>query len=64
MNIKKKMEEYQKFQGLNLYFKNIDETIDEKLKEVFEKFGEVTSFTIMRNDDEKKNFKRIRFRFL
>jgi len=63
---RKKMEEYQKFQGLNLYFKNIDESAysEEMLKKAFLDFGEITSFVLMRNDDEKKNYKRIWFRII
>nr|XP_009782272.1 PREDICTED: polyadenylate-binding protein 4 [Nicotiana sylvestris] len=33
-----------KYQGLNLYVKNLDDTIDdEKLKELFSEFGTITS---------------------
>jgi len=57
------MEEYQKFQGLNLYFKNIDESAysEEMLKKAFLDFGEITSFVLMRNDDEKKTTKGFGF---
>ncbi|KAK2995227.1 hypothetical protein RJ640_006966 [Escallonia rubra] len=38
-----------KFQGLNLYVKNLDDSIDdEKLKELFSEFGTVTSCKVMR----------------
>lgn len=39
-----------KFQGLNLYLKNLDDSItDEKLKEMFSEFGTITSYKIMRD---------------
>jgi polyadenylate-binding protein len=60
---KKKMDEFQKFQGLNLYFKNIDDNAytEETLRKAFEEFGEVSSFTVMKNDDEKKTSKGFGF---
>ncbi|KAI3769910.1 hypothetical protein L6452_01024 [Arctium lappa] len=39
-----------KSQGLNLYIKNLDDTIDdENLKELFSPFGTITSFKVMRD---------------
>ncbi|XP_051150811.1 polyadenylate-binding protein 2-like [Andrographis paniculata] len=39
-----------KFQGLNLYVKNLDDSIDdEKLKELFSDFGTITSCKVMRD---------------
>ncbi|CAN1307460.1 Polyadenylate-binding protein 2 [Linum perenne] len=39
-----------KFQGANLYIKNLDDTIvDEKLKELFAPFGTITSCKVMRD---------------
>ncbi|KAJ0087509.1 hypothetical protein Patl1_08912 [Pistacia atlantica] len=39
-----------KFQGLNLYVKNLDDGIDdEKLKELFTEFGTITSCKVMRD---------------
>ncbi|KAL9385961.1 hypothetical protein Peur_022971 [Populus x canadensis] len=39
-----------KFQGLNLYIKNLDDSInDEKLKELFSDFGAITSCKVMRD---------------
>jgi len=56
MNIKKT-------QGLNLYFKNIDESSydEETLKKTLSEFGEITSFCVMRNNDEKKTSKGFGF---
>ncbi|GAA0140001.1 RNA metabolism protein [Lithospermum erythrorhizon] len=39
-----------KFQGANLYIKNLDDSVDdEKLKELFSEFGTITSFKVMRD---------------
>ncbi|XP_075520983.1 polyadenylate-binding protein 2-like [Primulina tabacum] len=39
-----------KSQGLNLYIKNLDDSIsDEKLKELFSSFGSITSYKVMRD---------------
>nr|DAD21494.1 TPA_asm: hypothetical protein HUJ06_022957 [Nelumbo nucifera] len=39
-----------KFQGVNLYVKNLDDSIsDEKLKELFSEFGTITSCKVMRD---------------
>ncbi|XVE70117.1 hypothetical protein DITRI_Ditri10aG0045600 [Diplodiscus trichospermus] len=39
-----------KFQGVNLYIKNLDDNIgDEKLKELFSEFGNITSCKVMRD---------------
>ncbi|KAK4434397.1 Polyadenylate-binding protein 8 [Sesamum alatum] len=39
-----------KFQGLNLYIKNLDDSIDDdKLKELFSEFGTITSCKVMRD---------------
>ncbi|KLO14704.1 polyadenylate binding protein [Schizopora paradoxa] len=46
-----KMEKLSKYQGVNLYIKNLDDELeDEKLKAEFEPFGTVTSFKIMRDE--------------
>ena len=43
-------EKYEKLQGVNLYLKNIDETIDEdKLRTLFEEFGTITSARVLRD---------------
>ncbi|KAK8948601.1 Polyadenylate-binding protein 2 [Platanthera zijinensis] len=42
-------ENVEKYQGLNLFLKNLDDNIgDEKLKELFSKFGTITSCKVMR----------------
>ncbi|WCJ31222.1 Polyadenylate-binding protein 2 [Euphorbia peplus] len=39
-----------KFEGLNLYLKNLDDSItDDKLKEIFSEFGTITSCKVMRD---------------
>ena len=39
-----KMERYSKYQGVNLYVKNLeDEVDDERLRKEFSKFGNITS---------------------
>ncbi|QCD98980.1 polyadenylate-binding protein 2-like isoform X1 [Vigna unguiculata] len=39
-----------KFQGVNLYLKNLDDTIsDENLKEMFSEFGTISSYKVMRD---------------
>ncbi len=44
-------ERAQKYQGINLYIKNLDDSIsDEKLREHFSAFGEVTSCKVMSDD--------------
>ncbi|PKA63556.1 Polyadenylate-binding protein 2 [Apostasia shenzhenica] len=41
-----------KYQGLNLYLKNLDDSVgDEKLKELFSEFGTVTSCKVMRDSN-------------
>ncbi|KAM9979014.1 hypothetical protein ACTFIZ_000348 [Dictyostelium cf. discoideum] len=40
-----------KYQGVNLYIKNIDDSIDnDKLREVFSQFGTITSAIVMKDD--------------
>ncbi|KAG5251249.1 polyadenylate-binding protein [Salix suchowensis] len=44
------MESVDKYQALNLYIKNLDDSInDEKLKELFSDFGTITSCKVMRD---------------
>jgi len=51
-------ERIQKYQGMNLYVKNLDDSVDdEKLREEFAAFGTVTSAKCMRDDKgSSKNF--------
>ncbi len=45
-----KMERINKFQGVNLYVKNLDETLtDDDVREVFSMFGTVTSARVMKD---------------
>jgi len=55
---KLKLERIGKYQGVNLYVKNLDDTFDdEKLKEAFAVFGGITSVKVMRDDkDNSKGF--------
>jgi len=49
---KKKIETIQKYQGLNVYVKNIDDTIDSnKLKEYFSVYGEVQNTYIAKDEN-------------
>lgn len=46
-----KMERINKYQGVNLYVKNLDDGIsDEKLREAFAEFGTITSARVMSDD--------------
>jgi len=46
-----KMERMNKYQGVNLYIKNLDDTIDdEKLRQEFSQFGSITSAVVMRDE--------------
>jgi len=57
---KLKQERIGKYQGVNLYVKNLDDTIDdEKLREAFAVYGSITSVKVMR--DEKDNSKGFGF---
>jgi len=47
---KLKVERQKKYQGVNLYIKNLEDTVeDEQLKEEFAKFGAITSARIMKD---------------
>jgi len=55
-----KDERAQKYQGINLYVKFLDDTIDDaKLREHFQEYGHITSCTVMK--DEKSNSKGFGF---
>jgi len=46
-----KQDRISKYQGVNLYVKNLDDTIDDdKLKESFAVYGQITSAKVMRDD--------------
>lgn len=46
-----KMERMQRYQGVNLYVKNLDDTIDdEKLRQEFQTFGVITSAKVMTDE--------------
>lgn len=56
------MEKINKFQGMNLYVKNISETVtDEQFKEAFLPYGQITSARIMRENDDVKTSKGFGF---
>ncbi|EDO18455.1 hypothetical protein Kpol_1032p49 [Vanderwaltozyma polyspora DSM 70294] len=49
-----KLEKMAKYQGVNLFVKNLDDTIDDELlKKEFESFGTITSVKVMRNETGK-----------
>jgi len=53
----KKQERLSKYQGINLYIKNLDDTIDdEKLLKEFQVFGSVTSAKVMTDGVRSKGF--------
>jgi polyadenylate-binding protein len=50
---KMKMERANKYQGVNVYVKNLDETIDdETLRQEFARYGEISSCVIMKDEKE------------
>jgi polyadenylate-binding protein len=50
----KKAENQARYKGVNLYVKNLDDTItDDKLREAFEEFGAITSAKIMRDERQQ-----------
>jgi len=52
-----KLERIQKYQGLNLYVKNLDDDIDEeKLKQIFSKFGTITSAKVVTSNNVSRGF--------
>jgi len=52
-----RQERMNKYQGVNLYIKNLDDTIDdERLKKEFSKFGTITSARIMSENGRSKGF--------
>lgn len=54
--IAKKQQEKDKYQGSNLYIKNLDDSFDDaRLKQAFEQFGTINSARVMRNDKENRS---------
>jgi len=52
-----RQERMNKYQGVNLYIKNLDDTIDdERLKKEFAKFGTITSAKIMSEEGRSRGF--------
>nr|XP_058929830.1 LOW QUALITY PROTEIN: polyadenylate-binding protein 4-like [Kogia breviceps] len=52
-----KQERISRYQGVNLYIKNLDDTIDdEKLRKEFPPFGSITSAKVMLEDGRSKRF--------
>ena len=53
---KRKIERINRYQGVNLYVKNLDDTIDDaRLREEFSAYGTITSAKVMM--DDKNNSK-------
>jgi len=51
---RRRTEFLKRYQGTNLYVKNIDDTFsDDKLKEIFSKYGKVASCVIMKDEKQK-----------
>lgn len=49
-----KMERFNRYQGVNLYIKNLDDSIDdERLRKEFEPFGNITSVKVMVNEEKR-----------
>lgn len=52
-----KMERLNRYQGVNLYVKNLDDTIDdERLRKEFSQFGTITSAKVMLEEGRSKGF--------
>merc|ERR1719281_1721544 len=52
-----KMERLNRYQGVNLYVKNLDDTIDDdKLRQEFSPFGTITSAKVMAEEGRSKGF--------
>ena len=50
---KRKIERINRYQGVNLYVKNLDDTIDNaRLREEFSAYGTITSAKVMMDDKE------------
>jgi len=56
---KLKQERIQRYQGVNLYVKNLDDSItDESLREAFKTFGSITSAKVITDMDDKKTIEK------
>jgi len=56
---KLKQERIQRYQGVNLYVKNLDDSItDESLREAFKTFGSITSAKVITDADDKKSIEK------
>jgi len=56
---KLKQERIQRYQGVNLYVKNLDDSItDESLREAFKTFGSITSAKVITDADDKKTIEK------
>ncbi|CAH1109265.1 unnamed protein product [Psylliodes chrysocephalus] len=52
-----RLERYSRFQGVNLYIKNLDDTFDdEKLRKEFANYGTITSAKVMTENSRSKGF--------
>lgn len=52
-----KLERFNRFQGVNLFIKNLDDTIDDdRLRKEFTQFGTITSAKVMTEDGRSKGF--------
>merc|ERR1711941_135246 len=52
-----KQERMQRYQGVNLYIKNLDDTVDDdRLRKEFAPFGTITSAKVMNEDGRSKGF--------
>lgn len=53
----KKQERHNRYMGINLYIKNLDDTIDDvRLRKEFESFGTITSAKVMMENGRSKGF--------
>jgi polyadenylate-binding protein len=58
-----KRERRSKYEGVNLYIKNLDDRVDdEKLREEFSKFGTITSAKVMKENGRSKGFAFVCFK--
>merc|ERR1712128_75250 len=56
---KLKQERIQRYQGVNLYVKNLDDSItDESLREAFKTFGSITSAKVITDADDRKTIEK------